>query len=382
MRRTLLRSVSALLVVGGALGPRSLPAQQPVDTADKSIDLGGQSTYQGDADRFPLQITGFGIGNYSYAGRTGDNSFSASKIAVGAFREITQHAYVFGQLTTALHAGEAGAEPTTETEIDALLVSLVVPGASDLSLTFGKFDAPIGFERDDEPLNFLATTSFNFELARPAKMVGLQGTWTASPALALTALVFNGWDSDIDPNQGKTGGLRLDLLPSEAVSLGVAGLYGVEGQKGATNPRYLLTVDYAFQPTWNWVIAGEASLGGDKDALPNGGNATWKGGMITAYHQLGRHWGLAARAEILKDDDGTRTGTAQTLESYSIAPLFSLGTGRDGIFANVSRTKVRIPRLQLRGEVRVNHSGQPFFAASSGPDTWNIEYRLQLVTTF
>ena len=382
MRHTLHRSVSTLLVLGATAGPLSLAAQQPADTADHAIDLGSETSYQGDIDRFPLQITGFGIGNYTYAGRTGENSFSASKVAIGAFREITQHAYVFGQLTTSLVAGEAGAEPATETEIDALLVSLVVPGASSLSLTFGKLDAPIGFERDDEPLNFLATTSFNFELARPAKMVGLQGTWSASPAVGVSALLFNGWDSDIDPNKGKSGGLRFDLLPSESVSLGLTGLYGVEGEQGATNPRYLVNLDYAFQPSWNWVVAGEASLGGDRDVLPNGGNATWKGGMITAYHRFNRHLALAARAEVLKDDDGARTGTVQTLESYSISPQYSLGVGREGIFANVTHTKVRIPRLHLRGEVRVNHSDQPFFDTSSGPRDWNIEYRLQLVTTF
>jgi hypothetical protein len=166
----------SLLVGLFAAGP--MTAQQPADTVDKPINLGSQSAYLGEIDRFPLQISGFGVGDYSYAGRTGANSFSAGKVAVGVFREITRHAYVFGQLTTALHADEAGGEPVTETEIDNLLVSLVPPGASNLSLNFGKLDLPIGFERDDEPLNFLASPSFNFELGRPVKMVGLQGTWT------------------------------------------------------------------------------------------------------------------------------------------------------------------------------------------------------------
>ena len=90
----------------------------------------------------------------------------------------------------------------------------------------------------------------------------------------------------------------------------------------------------------------------------------------------------SARAEVFRDADGARTGATQTLESYSIAPLYSLGVGREGIFANVQNTTVRIPRLQLRGEVRFNHSDAPFLDTSSGPDTWNVEYRLQLVTTF
>ena len=224
--------------------------------------------------------------------------------------------------------------------------------------------------------------SFNFELARPVKMVGLEGSWRASPKLGVDAFLFNGWDTDLDPNHGKSGGARLEFLPRSGVTLGLSGLYGVEGDQGATNNRYLLNVDYAVQPSWNWVLAGEANLGGDRGVMPDGSDATWAGGTVTLLHRFTRHWGVAARAEVFRDADGARTGATQTLESYSIAPLYSLGVGREGIFANVQHTTIRIPRLQLRGEVRVNHSSEPFFDTDAGPDTWNIEYRLQVVTIF
>jgi putative OmpL-like beta-barrel porin-2 len=376
MRRT------TLLLLGGLLGSVPAAAQQPSDTLDKAIDLGNQSADLGESDRFPLQITGFGVGDYSYAGRTGENSFSASKVAVALFREITSRAYVFGQLTTALLEPEGGGEPATEVEIDNLLLSVVAPGASNVGLNFGKIDLPIGFERDDEPLNFLVSPSFNFELARPVKMVGLEGTWRPSPRTGLEAFLFNGWDTDLDPNHGKSGGARLEFLPRQGVTLGLSGLYGVEGAQDSTNNRYLLTLDYAVQPSWDWVVAGEANLGGDRGVLPGGSDATWSGAMVTVLHRFTRHWGLAGRAEVFRDADGARTGVTQTLESYTIAPLYSLGVGREGIFANVQNTTVRIPRLQLRGEVRMNHSSVPFFDTDGGPDTWNIEYRLQFVTTF
>ena len=119
------------------------------------------------------------MGRYTYDGKTGDNSFGAGKVAVSLFRELTDNLYVFGQLTTSI-ADEGDEEPATEIEIDNLLVSFTPPGASNLNLTFGTLDAPVGFERDDEVLLLTPSTSFNFELARPAKLTGLFGTWTLS----------------------------------------------------------------------------------------------------------------------------------------------------------------------------------------------------------
>jgi hypothetical protein len=382
-RRMQLRATAvALLLFGTFAAAAPAAAQQPADTLDRPIDLGNQAGDLGEGDRFPLQITGFGVGDYSYAGRTGDNSFAASKVALGVFREITSHAYVFGQLTTALQQPEAGGDVSTDVEIDNLLLSVVPAGASNVSLEFGKLDLPIGFERDDEPLNFLVSPSFNFDLARPVKMVGVEGSWSPTPKAGLSGFVFNGWGTDLEPNHGKTGGLRMEYLPAKGVTVGLSGLYGVEGEQGATNNRYLLNLDYALQPSWDWVVAGEANLGGDRGILADGSDATWKGGMVTVLHRLTRNWGVAARAEVFRDADGVRTGVTQTLESYSIAPLYSLGVGREGIFANVQHTTVRIPRLQVRGEIRFNHSNVPFFETSDGLDTWNVEYRIQFVTTF
>jgi len=372
----------SLVLLFGALWARVAAAQQPADTTDQPIDLGNQAQDLGEIDRFPLQITGFGVGNYAYDGRTGDNSFAASKVAVALFREITNSSYVFGQLTTALSEAEAGGEPTTEVEIDNLLFSVVPSGASNVSLNFGKIDLPIGFERDDEPLNLLVSPSFNFELGRPVKMVGLEGTWRPTARIGLDAFGFNGWDTDIDPNHGKSGGVRLEFLPSGGTTLGLSGLYGSEGDQGDTNNRYLLTFDYAVQPSWDWVVAGEANYGGDHGVLPDGSDATWGGAMLTVFHRFSRRWNVALRAEAFKDADAARTGESQTLESYSIAPSYSIGVGREGIFANVQNTTVSINRFQLRGGLRVHHSTTEFFDTSDGPADWNIEYRLQLVTTF
>src|ERR1041384_4155466 len=121
----------------------------------------------------PVPISGFAVGQAGFDRLLRDNSFSAGKLGVSFFKPVGD-TYLFAQLTTALEDGEA------HTEIDNLLVSWTPQSANRWTFGFGKFDAPIGFERDDEPLNLIATNSFNFDFARPGKLVGAQVHYTAS----------------------------------------------------------------------------------------------------------------------------------------------------------------------------------------------------------
>jgi hypothetical protein len=377
-----MRAVAGFFLLFGLTAGRAV-AQQPSDQPVTLDAPGGEVQAVTGEDEHQLSITGFGVGGYTYDGKTHDNSAAAGKVAVALFRELTDNLYVFGQLTTSISDPAApGEEPRTEIEIDNLLVSITPKGASSLNLTFGTLDAPIGFERDDEVLLLTPSTSFNFELARPAKLTGLFGTYALSRKVDLTALVANGWDSPVDPNHGKTVGARLGFLPTERSSIGLSTLYGSEGEPGETNDRLLLTADYAFEPGRDWIVAGEANYGKDIDLPDGGGDASWSGGTLLVHHKLSRHWGIAARAEVLDDKDGSRTGVPQTLTSYVLAPIYSIGVGRDGIFANITHTTYRIPRFQLRGELRLNHSDVSFFETEDGVSQWGVQYTVQLVTTF
>ena len=376
-----MRAVACLITLI-AFGAGRAAAQNPSDQPVTLDQPNGEVQPITGEEEHQLSITGFGVGEYTYDGKTHDNSLAAGKVAVALFRELTDNLYVFGQLTTSISAPAApGEEPTTEIEIDNLLVSYTPKGASSLNLTFGTLDAPLGFERDDEVLMFTPSTSFNFELARPSKLTGLFGTYALSRRADVTALVANGWDSPIDPNHGKTVGARLGLLPAERSSIGLSVLYGDEGEADETNERLLLNADYAFEPGRGWIVGGEANYGKDID-LPDGGDAKWAGAMLLVHRQVSRHWGIAARAEVMDDKDGSRTGVPQTLTSYTLAPIYSVGVGREGIFANITHTTYRIPRFQLRGEVRLNHSDVPFFETSDGVSDWGVQYNLQLVATF
>ncbi len=347
--------------------------------AQQTIDL---NNLNGD-NPSPLQITGFGVVDGQANGRTGDNAFDAGKLAVAMFRELDQNVWIFGQLTTSVSppADPTADEASTDIEIDNLIVNLTPPKWSAFSVSAGKFDTPLGFERDDEPLNLQATNSYNFDLARPTKMVGVIGRYAASRRVDVAGWVANGWQSDLEPNHGKTVGGRLGIRPTEQSSVGAGFLYGPEGQPGATQKRYLASFDYALEPTGAWIIGGEANLGGDQ-ASGTLAATQWYGATASAFRRLGRNFGATVRAEVFNDRDGARTGVPQTLTSFTIAPLYFLGVGGEGIFATVEHTTFRIPRFQLRGEIRFDRSTANTFPTSSGDSNWTVHYIAQIVTTF
>ncbi len=362
-------------------------AQNP-QGKDQPIDLGSSATNQDlnaltGENAHPLQITGFAVGDNTYDGRTHENSFAASTLALSLFKELSDNVWFFGQLTTSLgQPDSAGGDVPTETEIDNLIISITPPGASNLSVAIGKFDDPLGFERDDAPLNFEPTQSYNYTLGRAGKFVGAIGRWTVSPHLGVAAWVDNGWDAALSANHGKSAGARVGYIGGENFSLGLGGTYGPEGVQGASADRYLFTFDYAYQPAEGWILGGEANWGGDRGVNPGGSDARWYGAMATVFRRMSRHVGVVARAEAFKDRDGARTGTPQTLTSFTLAPVYLLGTGREGIFANIEHTTFRIPRFQIRAEARLNHSTAAVFPTATGTDTWTMQYDVQLVATF
>src|SRR5438874_10819742 len=184
----------------------------------------------------PVSVTGFTVGRADSDRLARSNSFSAGKIGISLFKPVGD-VYLFAQLTTALEG------TATSTEIDNLLVSWTPQRANRWTVAFGRFDAPIGFERDDEPLNLIPTNSFTFAYARPSKLTGLQVHYTASPRAEVWAAAVNGWDVAADNNRGKPALLRAQVVPIPWVTIGVTGVYGPERNSTDANQRSFLSGD-------------------------------------------------------------------------------------------------------------------------------------------
>ena len=303
----------------------------------------------------PVAITGFAVGTAGFDRIAHTSSFAAGKLAVALFKPVGD-AYLFAQLTTALDNGE------TSTEIDNLIVNWTPHTASRWSVGFGRFDAPLGFERDDEPLNLLPTSSFNFAYARPSKLTGAIVRYTASPTVQLAAAASNGWDVATDNNRGKTGILRAEWRVRSGVTLGVAGIYGPERDSTDAHQRSLMSADLTLD-AGRLILGAEVNLGREQETPAN---LAWAGGALTGFYRLGRTLGIAARYDHLDDSDGALTGAGQVLRSFTVGPMWFYQRAEEGIFANIEHTTFHLPQIALRAALRVDYSTQPFFANDQG----------------
>jgi hypothetical protein len=322
-----------------------------------------------------LAVSGFAVGDAGYDRNLEQGTALASKIALSLFRPWSDQLYLFAQLTTHLEAADSG-PAETHIEIDNLIINWTPAKLSALSLSFGRFDAPIGFERDDEPLNLVPTASFTFENARPVKLTGLLARYVLSPKVSLLGIVANGWDVEIDNNGGKTAGLKLQIFPASSFSIAAGALYGPEDDSTTSVKRTLLTGDLTWQPMQRFIVQAEAHRGSEP-------GVNWTGVVGQAFLRLGRSTGLTVRGDVFDDPDGARTGTPQTLSSVTISPWYFYREAQEGVFSNVEFTSFRLPAFSLRPAVRFDHSDQPVFEMKDGTlKQSNVTALVELVYVF
>src|SRR2546426_260104 len=244
-------------------------------------------------EKAPLVVSGFAVGLGSYDRNLAQSAALGSKIALSLFRPWSDQLYFFGQLTTHLEEADSGPRGTA-IEIDNLIINWTPARLSTLSLSFGRFDAPIGFERDDEPLNLIPTTSFTFENARPVKFTGLIARYTLNPKVSVLGMIANGWDQVADNNSGKTAGFKLQVFPSSGLAVAGGAFYGPERDSTNGSPRTLLTGDATWQPLQRLIIQAEAHRGSEA-------TTHWTGVVGQAFWRVGRSTGLTVRGAVKRD---------------------------------------------------------------------------------
>lgn len=271
-------------------------------------------------------ISGFVAGTYNYnlmnptSGATAFHSFTA---AHNSFLLNTAHVAIAGSddklsYAVEIDGGTDGAATSPNLVQEAWLA---YQSAGGLGFKAGKFVTYQGIEVIESPANPTISRGLLFNLAEPFHHTGVLLTYKASDTLDFAVGLVNGWDVEVDNND------RPSLVGKVGVTqdkLALVGSFTV-GPEQAGNPD-----DYRISGDVTAVIKGDKM---DIWVQGNGGfeqfgeeSATWFGAGVQPVVRLSDTMTLGARAEVLLDLDGSRTGFGDslTLITAGAAPAFKI----------------------------------------------------------
>lgn len=221
-------------------------------------------------------------------------------------------------------------------------------------LSFGKFNAPIGYEVLDPTGMYQYSHSLLFTYAAPTNLTGVKVARDLGGGWDLATHLSNGWDRATADRHVTVGG-RLGLERG-GFSGGLAAISGKENTPGEeegdpSSPltRTVFDTDLSLV-RGAWRFGGEVTLG---DVTTAGGDAQWLGVMAMAHVDFNARAGLTLRVDQLDDQDGYLFGAVgdqyQVRRSLTIAPTFVLDEGLGALV-----------------EMRVDQSDQDAFLDNDG----------------
>ncbi|HYV66257.1 MAG TPA: outer membrane beta-barrel protein [Myxococcales bacterium] len=350
-------------------------------------EFAGAAPVSSEPGRIDFRFDQFSIGAFK--------TFS-SWLSAGASIEIERgghrhtHGFVgdqFGCPGTDPCIEQFGAEEIeTEVNLHRFNVTAIAPIGNGLALSFGRFDAPFGYERHDAALNLTATTSELQRFGRPQSMTGFQFAYPFSPWLDASAWVVNRWENETtedpleDNNKAKSVGGRIGLTPLHGTSLlnfGLGGFWGPEQDDDNSHARWIVDADVTWSPSSQLLFAGEFVYGGESNVsfrrrgIPieaegaDGIDVNWYG-LYGLVHYDALSWlGVSVRYSFFNDLQGARSGVTQVLQSFTLVPIVHLSRLIPELRpygATYARTRHPVDWVDLRFEYRLSVSDQTVFS--------------------
>ncbi len=224
------------------------------------------------------------------------------------------------------------------------------------SFSFGKFNAPIGFELLDAPDMYQYSHALVFDNGLPTNLTGIMMS-TEFPAIVdWTLYIVNGWDVNTDNNKDKTIGTRIGFTPIDNLNWGVSLISGPELDDDNSRRRTVLDFDLTWNPMDIWTVGGEFNLGMESDAVLNDDGVTWDNGkwngfLLMSNVALGDRFGLTTRFDFFNDADGLRTGDVHKWKAVCVSPSISIVDGLGGL--------IELRYDWSNEDVFTGHDGQP-----------------------
>lgn len=227
------------------------------------------------------------------------------------------------------------------------------PFAPRLTGTFGKFNAPMGFELLDAPDMYQYSHALVFDYGLPTNLTGVMAAVAVTDQLDVRAFLVNGWDNnDLGGPGPKTVGGRAGFVLGDKAAIGVSAIHGTETDDSGPVPvdfqRTAVDADLTVTPRSDVILGAELNLG----SIDIGGDSSsWTGFLAMAHVDFNEWAGLTGRFDWFDDQEDVifGSGFAETRMAFTVAPTFVLG---DGMGALV--------------EVRVDTSSDDVFVDSDG----------------
>ena len=270
-----------------------------------------------------LDISGFVDASYFYAGNSGENTFGLDQIEVDLNKTLSEN----GSIRADLEWVSDGAGGFT-VEAEQGYINYTPSFLGSFSLTFGKFNAPIGFELLDAPDMYQFSHALVFDNGLPTNLSGAMISGKLSENLDLSVYVCNGWDQNVDINTGKTAGGRLGFASGETWAGGLSVIHGANGD--AEGDMFTVSdVDISVNAVDNLTLGAELNQGREDftDATNTTNTFKWLGYLLMAHYDFSDFLGLTFRYDSFDDKAGSRLGTVEKRQAVTVAPTFVLGSG-------------------------------------------------------
>jgi len=295
-----------------------------------SISYGNANAAEGG-----FEISGFVDSSYVVDDNADTNTFGLDQVEINITKEIKDWASLRFDLN---HAPNGGGAETADAIVEQGYLTITPPGG--ITLTFGKFNAPIGFELLDAPDMYQYSHALVFTNGLPTNLTGLMASGALGETIDFSAYVANGWDNNPDTNKNKTVGGRIGITPMEGVNLGFSAITGDDSDQAKENMT-VFDIDGTITMIPNLTVGLEFNWGKEnKDSsVTSGEDADWFGYLVMGHYDYSDWGGITVRYDYFDDEDGGRltraaaaTDNKDVRQAFTVSPTFVIGDGFGALF--------------------------------------------------
>ena len=274
-----------------------------------------------------INLTGFvDASNYTNH-NSRESSFGLDQVEVDIEKSFSDRASVRADIEY-LNDGQGG----FGFDLEQGYVAWNAGGNWKWEFSFGKFNAPIGFESVDP----IGMYQYSFGLLSayciPGNLTGVMVSLAAPKLVKWSLYAVNGWDVNTDNNKDKTLGTHFAFNPMDNLSFGLSAITGPELEDNNSSSRTVLDYNITYNPLSFWMVGGEFNMGWESKTLADNGTAQWSGFLLMNNFQVTQRVGMTWRFDYLNDRDGSRTATPQELKAFCISPSVKIADGLIGLF--------------------------------------------------